>query len=76
MIKIIHKIKKIFLNKVRLLQKNAYYRRSESVDNCHNMSIILFYRQTFDGQISVGNTNILKFINHSLLHQKLLKSIK
>jgi len=35
-------------------KKNAYYRRSEFVGNGHNPSVIMFYRQTFDGQIFIG----------------------
>jgi len=35
-------------------QKNVNYRRSESINNSHNPSVMMFYRRTSDGKISIG----------------------
>jgi len=39
-------------------QKNANYRRSESVGNVHNLSVKTFYRRTSDSNKSVSKPRV------------------
>jgi len=52
---------------IKHYKKNSYYRRSESVGNGHNPSVMMFYRWTFDDKKFIVDTTLPTNYKHPLV---------